>query len=168
MNYYLGQALGIIATILCFVMPLFSKKQQILIATGLVNVFFALNLLLINVIGTGLIMNCVAVAQTILSYRHLKKGTAVTNTENVIFFFLYVGLGALGFHGWPDLLPIVAAVFNMLAIFQPDEQKTRLLIFLNASTYFTYYLLLGAASMFAELLAAITAVIALIRHRRKN
>ena len=168
MNYYIGQAFGIIATVLCFVMPLFSKKKQILFATALVNVFFALNLLLINVIGTGLIMNCVAVAQTVVSFRHLKKETAVTNTENIVFFLLYVGLGALGFRGWMDILPIIAAVFNMLAIFQPDEQKTRLLIFLNAGTYFTYYLLLGAASMFAELLAAVTAVIGMIRYRRNK
>ena len=73
-----------------------------------------------------------------------------------------MGLGSLGFSGWLDILPIIAAVFNMLAIFQPDEQKTRVLIFLNAGTYFSYYCALGATSMFAELLAAVTAVIGLI------
>ena len=106
--------------------------------------------------------------QTIISFRHLKRKTAVTTTENIVFFALYVGLGSLGFRGWLDVLPIIAALFNMLAIFQPDEQKTRMLIFLNAGTYFSYYLLLGAASMFAELLAAVTAVIGMIRHRTKK
>ena len=168
MPYYLGQAFGLLATVLCFVMPLFSKKKHILLATGLVNVFFALNLLLIRAFGAGLIMNCVAVIQTIVSFRHLKRKTAVTTAENIVFFLLYVGLGSLGFRGWLDVLPIVAAVFNMLAIFQPDEQKTRMLIFLNAGTYFMYYLALGAASMFAELLAAVTAVIGMIRYRIKK
>lgn len=168
MSYYLGQAFGILATVLCFVMPLFSKKKHILLATGLVNAFFALNLLFINAIGAGFIMNCIAIAQTILSFLHLKRKTAVTTAENIVFFALYVGLGALGLRGWLDILPIIAAVFNMLAIFQPDEQKTRMLIFLNASTYFGYYLALGAASMFAEFLAAVTAAISLIRYRTKK
>ena len=168
MLYYLGQAFGLVATILCFIMPLFKKKWQILFVNGFVNVFFALNLLLIDQIGTGIIMNCVAIAQTVVSFWHLKKNTTVTKLENIIFFLLYVGLGSLGFSGPLDILPIIAAVFNMLAIFQPDEQKTRVLIFLNASTYFSYYCALGATSMFAELLAAVTAVIGLIKYRKKK
>ena len=168
MIYYLGQACGILATILCFAMPLFKKKWQILFVNVFVNVFFALNLLLIDQIGTGIIMNCVAIVQTLVSFWHLKKDTAVTKAENIIFFILYVGLGSLGFGGWLDILPIIAAVFNMLAIFQPDEQKTRVLIFFNAGTYFSYYLALGATSMFAELLAAITALIGLVKYRKKK
>jgi len=168
MVYYLGQALGIVATVLCFIMPLFKKKWQMLLVNGFVNLFFALNLLLINQVGTGIIMNCVAIVQTVVSYWHLKKETSVTKTENIIFFLLYVGLGSLGFHSWLDILPIIAAVFNMLATFQPDEQKTRVLIFFNAGTYFSYYCALGATSMFAELLAAVTAVIGLIKYRKKK
>ena len=148
-------------------MPLFRQKGRILFVNGLVNVFFAVNLLLIGQFGTGVIMNVVAIAQTVLSYWHLQKDTAVSKAENVLFFVLYVGLGSLGFRSGLDVLPILAAVFNMLAIFQKDAQKTRVLICLNASTYFAYYCVLGATSMFAELLAAISAVVGLIRYGKK-
>jgi len=164
--YYVGQLFGIAATVLCFIMPLFKKKWHILFVNIFINLFFALNLLFIEKVGTGIIMNCVAIVQTVVSMRHLKKKTAVTKAENIVFFILYVALGSLGFHGWHDILPIVAAVFNMLAIFQPDEQKTRLLIFMNAGTYFAYYCILGAASMFAELLAAVTAVVGYVKYRK--
>lgn len=168
MNEFLGQACGILATVLCLATPLFRQKSRILAVIALVNGLFALNLILIGQVGTGMIMNCIAIVQTGLSYWHLKRDTAVTKTENVLFFVLYVGLGALGFHGWLDVLPILAAVFNMLAIFQKDAQKTRVLIFLNAGIYFSYYCILGATSMFAELLSAISAVVALIRYGKKD
>lgn len=82
------------------------------------------------------------------------------------------GLGILvvaAFKNKPlELIPPIAAVFNTLATFQRDEQKTRVLTLINAGTYFTYYAVLGMSSMFAELLAAITCVIGMIRYRRKS
>ena len=166
--FQLGQAFGIVAMILCLVMPLFKKKWQMLLTIGLVNLFFALNLLFIGQIGTGMIMNGIAIVQTLISYRHLKTGTPVTKAENILFFLLYVGLGSLGFRSTLDLLPIIAAVFNMLATFQPDEQKTRFLTMVNALIYFAYYAALGASAMLAELLGAITSLIGMIKYRKKK
>lgn len=171
-----GQVCGLIATLLCFIMPLFKKKWQILTANGFINVFFALNLLFIHEIGSGIVMNCVAIVQTLVAFWHLFKKTKTSMAENIVFLLLNVGFAAallLSRHLkgeeitlWLELLPLIAAAFNTLAIFQPDEQKTRVLIFFNASIYFSYYCVLGATSMFAELLAAITAVIGLIRYRK--
>ena len=69
--------------------------------------------------------------------------------------------------GTVDLLPIVASVFNMLAVFQKDEQKTRYLVLCNASIFCAYYIIIGSTSLLAELLAVITTVIALVKYRNK-
>ena len=66
-----------------------------------------------------------------------------------------------------DLLPIISSVFNMLAVFQRDEQKTRFLVLCNASLFCAYYIIIGSTSLLAELLAAVTSLAALIKYRKK-
>lgn len=174
MIYYIAQACGILATLCCFGMPLFKKKWQMLLVNVASNLFFILNLLLLgandgNIFAnsTAMIVNSVSLLQVLLSYWHVQKDKPVTNTENVIFLLLYVGLGFIGFQRALDLLPIVGSVFNMLAVFQKDEQKTRLLVLCNASIFCTYFIIIGSTSLLAELMAVITTVIALVKYRKK-
>ena len=135
-----------------------------------------LNLLLLGLHETGdlfanataMIVNVVSLVQVLISYWHVQKGTPVTKLENIIFLILYVGLGFVGFNRALDFLPIIASVFNMLAVFQKDEQKTRLLVLCNASIFCTYYIIIGSTSLLAELLAVVTTVIALIRYRKRK
>jgi len=174
MIYYIAQAFGILATLCCFAMPLFKRKWQMLLINVGGNLFFILNLLLLGANegnlfanSTAMIVNLVSLVQVLLSYRHVQKETAVTNVENIVFLLLYVGMGFIGFQRALDLLPIVASVFNMSAVFQKDEQKTRYLVLFNASIFCTYYIIIGSTSLLAELMAVITTVIALIKYRKK-
>ena len=168
MAYYIGQALGIVATVCCFALPLFKKKWQMLLVSATSNLFFALNLILIGDVGSAIIVNLLAIIQTLLSLWHVQKDKPVTVAENIIFLIGYIICGSFGFHRALDVLPIVGAVFNMLSVFQRDEQKTRILILLNASTFFIYYIVVGSTNMFAELLAVITTVIAMIKYRKHD
>ena len=173
--YIIAQAFGIFATLCCFAMPLFKRKWQMLLITVGGNLFFILNLLLLGLHeagnlfanATAMIVNGVSLVQVLLSYYHVQKETPVTKAENIIFLLLYVGLGFIGFHRALDLLPIVGSVFNMLAVFQKDEQKTRVLVLCNASIFCAYYIILGSTSLLAELMAVITTIIALIKYRKK-
>ena len=175
LTYIIAQAFGILATICCFAMPLFKRKWQMLLINVASNLFFILNLLLLGFHETGdlftnataMIVNLVSLVQVLLSYWHVQKETPVTKAENVIFLLLYVGMGFIGFNRALDFLPIIASVFNMLAVFQKDEQKTRYLVLCNASIFCTYYIIIGSTSMLAELMAVVTTVIALIKYRKK-
>lgn len=168
MEYYLGQALGIAGTVCCFLLPLFKKKWQMLIVTASANVFFALNLLFIGEVSSAILINVVAVVQTFVMMWHTLKEKPLKRFELIIFFILYVGLGIYGFKTPLDILAIAAAVFNMLATFQRDEQKTRWLILINACIFFVYYLVIGSTVMFAEAGAAVMAIIAIVKYRRKK
>ena len=175
LNYIIAQAFGIFATLCCFAMPLFKRKWQMLLINVASNLFFILNLLLLGLHETGdlfanataMIVNLVSLVQVLISYWHVKKGTPVTKAENIIFLLLYVGMGFIGFNRALDFLPIIASVFNMLAVFQKDEQKTRILVLCNASIFCSYYIIIGSTSLLAELMAVITTVIALIKYRKK-
>ena len=173
--YLIAQAFGIFATLCCFAMPLFKKKWQMLLVNVAGNLFFILNLLLLGAhsgdwLGnaTAMIVNLVSLVQVLISYRHVQRGTPVTKAENLVFLALYVGMGFIGFNRVLDFLPIIASVFNMLAVFQKDEQKTRYLVLCNASIFCTYYIIIGSTSLLAELMAVITTVIALIKYRKNS
>ena len=174
LNYIIAQAFGIFATLCCFAMPLFKRKWQMLLVNVAGNLFFILNLLFLGYHETGslfanataMIVNVVSLVQVLISYWHVKQGSPVTTAENIIFLLLYVGMGFIGFHRALDFLPIIASVFNMLAVFQKDEQKTRYLVLCNASILCAYYIILGSTSLLAELIAVITTVIALIKYRK--
>ena len=173
--YIIAQAFGIFATLCCFAMPLFKKKWQMLLVNVAGNLFFILNLLLLGAhsgdwLGnaTAMIVNLVSLVQVLISYRHVQKSTPVTKAENLVFLALYVGMGFIGFNRALDFLPIIASVFNMLAVFQKDEQKTRYLVLCNASIFCTYYIIIGSTSLLAELMAVITTVIALIKYRKNS
>ena len=172
--YIIAQAFGIFATLCCFAMPLFKRKWQMLLVNVAGNLFFILNLLLLGLHSgdlfanaTAMIVNVVSLVQVLISYWHVQKGTPVTKLENIIFLILYVGLGFVGFNRALDFLPIIASVFNMLAVFQKDEQKTRLLVLCNASIFCSYYIIIGSTSLLAELMAVITPLIGLIKYRKK-
>ena len=173
--YIIAQAFGIFATLCCFAMPLFKKKWQMLMINIGGNLFFILNLLLLGLHegdlfanATAMIVNVVSLVQVLISYWHVKKETPVTMAENIVFLLLYVGMGFIGFQRALDFLPIIASVFNMLAVFQKDEQKTRYLVLCNASIFCAYYIILGSTSMLAELLAVVTTVIGLVKYRKKS
>ena len=173
--YIEAQVFGLFATLCCFIMPLFKRKWQMLLVNVASNLFFILNLLLLGLHETGdlfanataMIVNLVSLAQVLLSYVHVQKDIPISKAENIVFLLLYVGLGFVGFNRALDLLPIVASVFNMLAVFQRDEQKTRCLVLCNASIFCTYYISVGSTSLLAERMAVITTVIALIKYRKK-
>jgi len=168
MAYYIGQALGLVATGCCFATPLLKKKWQMLVLTGAANLLFALNLILIDQVSSAILIYLVAMVQSAVSYWHVQKEKPVTAAENILFLVLYVGCGAIGFKSLLNLLPILGAIFNMLATFQRDEQKTRVLILLNAVCFFTFCFIVGSTSMFAELLAIITSIAGMIKYRKQK
>ena len=167
MNYYIGQALGLIGTLCCLILPFFKKKWQMLAITALVNVFCALNLVLIGEVGSVILIYVVAVVQTVVALWHLKRDTAVTMAENVLFLILYVVCGALDLHTLVDVIPIAGAVFHMLATFQRDVQKTRVLLVFNSVTFMVYYALVGSTSVFSTLVTLTSTLVAMYHYRKK-
>lgn len=68
-----------------------------LVNSSAANLLVALNLLFINRIGAAIVLNIVAIAQIIVSLIHLEKETRASVAEKIIFLFLFVGYGVVGF-----------------------------------------------------------------------
>jgi len=167
MNYYIGQAFGILSTICCMVMPLMKKKWQMLVFSAVANVAATMNLVFLGEIGSAAIINLVATVQVFISLWHVQKEKPVTKMENVIFFIAYVALGCMGLNKVIDVLPIIGVLIYMFLAFQRDEQKSRVLTLANSLVFLVYYLIIGSTVVFAEIFAALSSVIGLIKYRKR-
>ena len=115
------------------------------------SVFFLLSYLLLES-WSAVYLNVVFLIRNIVFYFGKDKKWAQHKIWLVILLCAVVAAGSVGFHSWLDILPIIGAIFNMLAAFQRDEQKTRYLVLCNASIFCTYYIIIGSTSLLAELL----------------
>ena len=122
MKYLIGQILGLLPTVCCIIGPFWKKKWQMMVNSAAANLMVALNFFMIGEFGPAVIINLVAVAQTLLAVLHCVKGTQSGKIEKMVFFVLYVGSGFLTYQKPLDLMPILAAVLFMLSVFQKKEQ----------------------------------------------
>lgn len=151
MRYGAGQALGLLSTVCCLAMPLFREKKRMLWANGANNLLVIGNILLLAGFGSGVMVSAVAVVQVIAALRQLRQDRRAEAWEKGLFLGLYVSCGLLGLRSAVDLLPVIGAVFNMLATFQRDEQRTRWLLLVNASIFAAYYVLIGSTALLSVL-----------------
>lgn len=180
MYHTLGQVLGLGATALSIIVPLFKKKWQMVLNTLLINILIALNFIFIGEIGSAAYLCMVAVVQCVISLIHLRRHTKATGTETAIFLFLYLGFGLLGLMSSPDfvwavnarnlleLLPICGALVSMIFVFIPDEQKARWCLLLTCSIWAVYMGIIGSTAVFSQLATAAITVAALFKYHKKS
>ena len=168
MKYFIGQALGILVTFGAILTLQMKNKKQMLLVSAVVNILASLNILLIDSFTSGVIINLVAVIQIILSLWHERTNTQPGLYEKIVFLFLYVAGGALGFKKLIDILSIVAAVFYMFAMFQKKEQRIRLFLMGNMLSWTVYHAVLRSTAIFAQLAGIVSSLVALYRYRSGN
>ena len=179
MSYFIGQLIGIVATVIIVAMPIFQKKWQMLAATLAGNGLMALHFILIGQIGSAIFMYFVAIAQALVSMVHTWKGSPVQIWEQMLFCGLYVGLGIFGIVTAPgfvpqwnstnllELLPIVGSAMLTFSIFAASEQATRFFLLINTSIWSVYTGIIGSTGFFAEFITTITTLCALWKYRKK-
>lgn len=180
MQYIFGQFLGIVATVVTVVIPMFRKKWQMLAATITANLLMALNFLLIGQIGSAIFLYFVAIVQSVISMGHTVKGTKVAAGEQMLFFVLYVGFGIFGivtapgfvmelsFENLLELLPIAGSAMLTFSIFARSEQTTRKFLLVNAAIWAVYTAIVGSTTFFAEFFAAVTTAVSLYKYRNRK
>jgi hypothetical protein len=168
MSYYIAQFLGSLVTVGVIATLQIKNKVPMQIVSIAVNALSAANILLLNGFNSGVIVCSVAVFQLIVSIFHETKHTNVSLAEKIIFLILYAAGGLLGVKAPIDLLSVFAALFYMLAVFQKKEQRIRLMLLANLSTWTVYYAIIGSTAIFAQIAGIISSLIALYRYRNSN
>ena len=163
---YIAQFFGILVTAGVIINQQLKKKKQMLILSVFVNIFSAINILLLDGFNSGVIVCLVAVLQLLVSIWHEFKGTQSGTVEKIIFLILYLGGGIIGINNPIDLLSTFAALFYMLAVFQKKEQHIRMFLLVNLSTWTVYHTIIGSTAVFAQIAGIISSLIALYRYRK--
>ena len=166
MIYIIGQIFGILATLNCLVLPLFRRKWQMLLSNAFGNLLFALNLLFIGQ-PRSLPIYAVAILQVFVTLGFLRREQPVTPRVNLLFLFLYIACGLSTYAQPLDLLPIIGAIFNMLATFQPDEQKTRYLLLANTLVFALYFFLIRSTSILSSVVTTVSTLAGIYHYRKK-
>ena len=169
MTYYIGQALGILATAMTILMFQLKNKNHMLFINIVSNAAVATSDIFIKgEFKSGAIICLIAIVQIIASYIHDKKGTVVPLLEKIIFLVLYIAGGLVGLTGPKEILPIIAAIFYMFAMFQKDPQKIRYILLGNMSSWVIYLLFPFNTSIFAQIAGIISSLIGIYRYRKQK
>lgn len=180
MNYWIGQAFGIFATIAGVSVPVFKKKWQMLVMSLANNIFGALNLVFLNAIGSGIFLFAVAAVQAVVNLMHALHNTTGKTLEKIIFVILYLGLGFYGLFTGPnyvpginaqnliELLPIIAAVMNMCFVFSPGEKQARVFFILCNGMWMFYYIIIGSSAVLCSVISVATGLFALYKNRERK
>lgn len=166
MLYYVAQILGVLITIGSVIGMQLKNKKHIILCSATINVLSALNILFLDQFGSGVLINLLAVLQVILSLYHDHKGTEPSKWEKIGFLVIYVACGIIGFRQGLDILPIIAVVFYMFAIFQKDEQKLRLFMLGNATAWAIYHGVIGSTAVAGQIANGCSALIGLFRYSK--
>ena len=180
MTYHLGQFFGLLATAASIILPLYKKKWMMLVTTALINIFMALNFILIGEIGSAAALCAVATVQCFVSLSHTLKNKAPARWETVLFLLLYLGFGFFGMmsapgfvfglsaHNLLELLPILGSLCSMTFVFIRNEQTARWVLLVTCTVWSVYTAIVGATTFFAQFVSLLTTVAALWKyHRRK-
>ena len=176
MTEILGQIFGILVMIGCIVNNQFPKRWQMLLGFTVINLFSAINQLLVGSGLTACLAGCVAVIHCPINAYKAKKNLPTHLWENIFFSVLYlaawlVGFLASGENGTPlylDIMTLVATVCFVASVFLPKERDIRICTFLNSFIYFIYDIINLNLALVAKLFNMISVVVALIRYRKKD
>ena len=176
MEEIIGQICGVIVFVGCVLCTQFPKRWQILLVLGIVNLFSVPNQLLVGSGITAGLLCSVATVNCFLNAYKAKKGLDEHLWENIIFAVLYFIAWGIGFaasfkNGVPnylDAFTLVATVFFLGQVFLPKERDMRLCTAGNSLMYVLYDGINLNVAVFAKLFAMVSAIVALIRYRKKD
>lgn len=180
MAYYIGQFCGLLTIVCSVTMPFLKKKWQLLWANVAINALVILNMALIGQFGSAIGLCLVAIVQSLLALPRTRTEKEASTAETIVFTVLYVGFGFLGIITAPnfvwainyrnllELLPILGALAQMVAVFVRDEQQVRKWILCNAILWVIYSAAVGSTVIFTDSLTVISTCSALYKYRKKK
>ncbi len=146
----------------------FKKREHILIALFLLNLFSALNLLFLGSITSSYIC-FFAEIEMIINYIYERKGKVTPKWVVGIYIVINIILGMLTYKGILDILPIACAIIYCGTILTKKEQNIRKLMLANQSTWLVYdSIIKNPTLVISNILSIISISIALFRYKKKK
>jgi len=167
-NFIIAQIFGGLSIAASVCSMQFKNRKTILIALLCLNLFSALNLILLGSFSAAYI-TLFAILEMIVNYLFERKKKSTPKPVVVLYILVNIALGALTFAKPLDLLPLLAAIIFCFTVLTKDEQSIRKLMFLNQSLWLIFDLSVGAYVLVgSNILTLVSTAIALYRFRNKK
>ena len=163
----IGQALGIIATLVTFTSYQFSTKRALLIIQSIATLCTCLSFLFLGA-STGFALNIVCLVRNVIFYFQSER-PKLQHVSAVLLAIVMIVLGALSWQGWISLLMIVGLAANTVFMSVRSLQLFRKSILLTSSMILLYdVFIFSIGGIFNEALSIVSSVVGIIRYRKRD
>ena len=164
--FILGQALGILATVITVISYQMNTKRSLLLVQTTATACTCLAYLFLGA-SSGFALNTVCIVRNIVFY--FQKEHKKVNIPAVLLALAMVGMGLLSWQGPVSLLIIAALAANTLFMSVGDPQLLRKSVLVTSTMILLYNILVFSLGGIAnEGLSVISSAVGIVRFRREK
>jgi hypothetical protein len=163
----IGQALGIIGTILTFVSYQVKTKRPLLIIQSSATLCICISYLLLGA-TSGFALNIVCLTRNAIFYMQ-KERTRIAYVSAGILALVMIAVGFFSWEGWYSLLLIAALAANTVFISLGDNQLLRKSILVTSTMVLIYNIFVfSIGGITNEAVAIVSSIVGIIRFRKSK
>ena len=160
--------LAIAAMLFSLVAVTMKKSWQIFALSAIANLLTCSSFFVLGGADSGMAISLVGGLQCIVATTYAFRDKVFPFQMKIVFFVLYSVFGISNIKEVYDVLPFIASMLCMTAIFQKHPQRIRLLNSLNAATWIAYNYVVGSTALYSQLIFLIMNVVTMFTYRNKN
>ncbi len=163
----IGQGVGILAMLASVVSFQMRTHKSIMIVQIVTAILFSVHFGLLGA-DTACVLNAVAVVRNFIFLFQNDSRFCAWRGWTVLFSGVMVLFGALSWEGWVSILFIVSMIFNTISLSMSNPQNVRRVLLISSPLSLIYNVLTRSiGGIVNEILAECSAIVGLIRYRKK-
>ena len=164
----LEKIFAIAAMLFALVAVAMKKSWQIFALSAVANLLTCSSFFVLGGAVSGMAISLVGGVQCIVATIYASKGKSFPIYMKIVFFVLYAVFGISNIKAMYDILPFIASMLCMTAIFQKHPQRIRLLNSLNAATWIVYNYIVGSTALYSQIIFFLMNIITMFTYRNKT
>jgi len=167
LNIIIGQAFGIMATILTFISYQANTKKALLIIQSIATLCTCLGFLFLGA-TTGFALNIICLTRNAIYYFQ-DASSKFHMVTSILLTLAMVCFGILSWQGWISLLVIIALSVNTMILSLGNPQILRISVLPTSTLMIIYNIFVFSLGGIAnESISIISSVIGIIRYRKEK
>lgn len=163
----LGQLIGVVAMVLCFMIYQQKERRQIIFVKMLADIAFMLHYLLLGAFSGAAI--CVTSITRAIVFLNPEKKWANKRVWVPIFFVMSLVMAGLVWKDGFSVFPLIASIVSIISFSQNKPKITRILAFPVAISLLIYDLhIVSLAGIINESASIVSTTIGILRFDRKS
>lgn len=160
--------LAIAAMLFALAAVAMKKSWQIFVLSAIANLLTCSSFFVLGGAVSGMAISLVGGLQCIVAAIYAFRDKSFPLSMKFVFFVLYSVCGISNIKEVYDMLPFIASMLCMTAIFQKHPQRIRLFNSLNAATWVAYNYIVGSTALYSQVIFLMMNIITMFTYRNKT